>query len=136
MRNVSTREPKNRMGSCLAMCTFLRDFCRGLDRSRGVDTDLIEKSTSGSMEPFVSAAVEMTPGSCLAKKIAHLVLVDPVPILLSSTAVAHNFLYRQPSTVCRHTLGSAHDCSLGAGLSLPTTSSPESVPLTKLPQPS
>ncbi|KAF8967355.1 hypothetical protein BDZ97DRAFT_1804672 [Flammula alnicola] len=101
-----------------------------------VDSDLVDRSTSGSTEPSVSAAIETIPGNCLAKKIAHLVLVDPIPILLSNPAIAHNFLYREPSTVCRHTLGSAHDLNLGTGLSLPTTASPESGPLTKLPQPS
>ncbi|KAF8967368.1 hypothetical protein BDZ97DRAFT_1804713 [Flammula alnicola] len=101
-----------------------------------VDTDLVKKSTSGSMEPSVSAAVEMAPGSRLAKKIAHLVLVDPIPILLSNPAVAHNFLYREPSTVCPHTLGSAHDLNLETDLVLPTTSSAQNMPLTKRPKPS
>ncbi|KAF8967276.1 hypothetical protein BDZ97DRAFT_1916888 [Flammula alnicola] len=101
-----------------------------------VDTDLVEKSTSGSTEPSVSAAVEMAPGSRLAKKIAHLVLVDPIPILLSNPAVAHNFLYREPSTVCPHTLGSAHDLNLETDLALPTASSPQNMPLTKRPEPS
>lgn len=44
--------------------------------------------------------------SGLNAKIAHLVLVDPIPILLSNPTVAHNFLYRSPSTVCPHRLGS------------------------------
>jgi hypothetical protein len=35
----------------------------------------------------------------LADKIAHLVVVDPIPILLSHPAVAHNFLYREPEVV-------------------------------------
>ena len=34
----------------------------------------------------------------LIDKIAHLVLVDPIPILLSNPSVAHNFLYREPWT--------------------------------------
>ena len=42
----------------------------------------------------------------LTNKIAHVVLVDPIPILLSNPTVAHNFLYRHPSTVCPHKLGS------------------------------
>lgn len=42
----------------------------------------------------------------LAHKIAHMVLVDPIPILLSDPTVAHNFLYREPGTVCPIMLGS------------------------------
>ena len=34
----------------------------------------------------------------LINKIAHLVLVDPIPILISNPSVAHNFLYREPWT--------------------------------------
>jgi hypothetical protein len=34
----------------------------------------------------------------LIDKIAHLVLVDPIPILISNPSVAHNFLYREPWT--------------------------------------
>ena len=34
----------------------------------------------------------------LIDKIAHLVLVDPIPILISNPSVAHNFLYREPGT--------------------------------------
>ena len=34
----------------------------------------------------------------LIDKIAHLVLVDPIPILISNPFVAHNFLYREPWT--------------------------------------
>ena len=34
----------------------------------------------------------------LVNKIAHLVLVDPIPILISNPSVAHNFLYREPWT--------------------------------------
>lgn len=34
----------------------------------------------------------------LIDKIAHLVLVDPIPILLSNPSVAFNFLYREPWT--------------------------------------
>ena len=34
----------------------------------------------------------------LIDKIAHLVLVDPIPILLSDPSVAFNFLYREPWT--------------------------------------
>jgi len=36
--------------------------------------------------------------SSLIDKIAHLVLVDPIPILLSNPSVAFNFLYREPWT--------------------------------------
>ncbi|CAA7271159.1 unnamed protein product [Cyclocybe aegerita] len=36
----------------------------------------------------------------LAGKIANAILVDPIPILLSNPTVAHNFLYRDPSSVC------------------------------------
>ena len=32
----------------------------------------------------------------LVNKIAHLVLVDPIPILISNSSVAFNFLYREP----------------------------------------
>ena len=34
----------------------------------------------------------------LINKIAHLVFVDPIPILISNPSVAHNFLYREPWT--------------------------------------
>ena len=34
----------------------------------------------------------------LIDKIAHLILVDPIPILISNPSVAFNFLYREPST--------------------------------------
>ena len=34
----------------------------------------------------------------LIDKIVHLVLVDPIPILISNPSVAHNFLYRKPWT--------------------------------------
>ena len=34
----------------------------------------------------------------LIDKIAHLVLVDPIPILISNPSVAYNFLYREPWT--------------------------------------
>ncbi|KAF8811418.1 hypothetical protein BYT27DRAFT_7336185 [Phlegmacium glaucopus] len=34
----------------------------------------------------------------LINKIAHLVLIDPIPILISDPSVAHNFLYREPWT--------------------------------------
>jgi hypothetical protein len=34
----------------------------------------------------------------LTDKISHLVLVDPIPILISEPSVAHNFLYREPWT--------------------------------------
>ena len=34
----------------------------------------------------------------LIDKIAHLVLIDPIPILISNPSVAHNFLYREPWT--------------------------------------
>jgi len=36
--------------------------------------------------------------SPLIDKIAHLVLVDPIPILISNPSVAFNFLYREPWT--------------------------------------
>ncbi|PPQ91361.1 hypothetical protein CVT25_004128 [Psilocybe cyanescens] len=42
----------------------------------------------------------------LAHKIAHMVLVDPIPILLSDPTVAHNFLYREPGSVSPVLLGS------------------------------
>jgi hypothetical protein len=34
----------------------------------------------------------------LINKIAHLILIDPIPILISNPSVAHNFLYREPWT--------------------------------------
>ena len=36
--------------------------------------------------------------SLLIDKIAHLVLVDPIPILISNPSVAFSFLYREPRT--------------------------------------
>ena len=42
----------------------------------------------------------------ITNRIAHVVLVDPIPILLSNPTVAHNFLYRHPSSVCPRKLGS------------------------------
>jgi len=42
----------------------------------------------------------LTPNkSPVGSKIAHIIMVDPIPILLSNPAVAKNFLYRHPSTV-------------------------------------
>ncbi|KAF8163801.1 hypothetical protein B0H34DRAFT_697014 [Crassisporium funariophilum] len=58
----------------------------------------------------------------LASKIAHLVLVDPIPILLSNPAVAHNFLYRDPSTVCPRTLRGLQHADLQ---DLPASPSPK-----------
>ncbi|KAF9549826.1 hypothetical protein CPC08DRAFT_769006 [Agrocybe pediades] len=37
--------------------------------------------------------------SGIASRIAHIIMADPIPILLSDPAVARNFLYRHPSTV-------------------------------------
>ncbi|KAF9481942.1 hypothetical protein BDN70DRAFT_991545 [Pholiota conissans] len=42
---------------------------------------------------------QSTAAKSLCAKFAHLILVDPIPILLSNPAVAYNFLYRHPSTV-------------------------------------
>jgi hypothetical protein len=45
----------------------------------------------------------------LINKIAHLVLVDPIPILISNPSVAHNFLYREPwTTTSPSSLTSSH----------------------------
>jgi hypothetical protein len=44
----------------------------------------------------------------LIDKIAHLVLVDPIPILISNPSVAYNFLYREPWTT---TASSSSDLS-------------------------
>ncbi|KAF8176980.1 hypothetical protein BJ912DRAFT_691780 [Pholiota molesta] len=46
-----------------------------------------------------TATAQSTAAKSLTAKLAHLVLVDPIPILLSNPAVAYNFLYRHPSTV-------------------------------------
>ncbi len=53
--------------------------------------------------------------SSLGSKIAHLVLIDPIPILISNSTVAHNFLYRKPSTVCPRQLGSIPDIEVEVG---------------------
>lgn len=53
--------------------------------------------------------------SSLGSKIAHMVLVDPIPIFISNSTVAHNFLYRKPSTVCPRQLGSIPDVEVEVG---------------------
>jgi hypothetical protein len=53
--------------------------------------------------------------SSLGSKIAHMVLIDPIPIFISNSTVAHNFLYRKPSTVCPRQLGSIPDIEVEVG---------------------
>ncbi|KAJ3516163.1 hypothetical protein NLJ89_g1291 [Agrocybe chaxingu] len=48
----------------------------------------------------LSSSHSSLPSHNLADKIAHVILIDPIPILLSNPTVAHNFLYRDPSSVC------------------------------------
>ncbi|KAF8875600.1 hypothetical protein CPB84DRAFT_1853216 [Gymnopilus junonius] len=96
-----------------------------------VDADLV-----GSTLPMPSDSSSNIP---LSQRITHLVLVDPIPILLSHPAVAHNFLYRDPATVSPHKLGSVGGLHLQLdskqlantdhnGLSLPVP--PMTTPLT------
>lgn len=66
-----------------------------------VDIHSLHASSDGSPMP-----TPQTHEESLANKIAHTILIDPIPILLSNPTVAHNFLYREPSTVCPHRLGS------------------------------
>ena len=49
-----------------------------------------------------------SPEKELTNKIAHTILIDPIPILPSNPTVAYNFLYRHPSSVCPRKLGSVY----------------------------
>ena len=64
-------------------------------------------SSDSDSQSTKSALLALPPDIRLDEKIAHVVLVDPIPILLSNPAVAHNFLYREPSTVSPVLLGSS-----------------------------
>ena len=46
----------------------------------------------------VASSSGVSDDDSLINKIAHLVLVDPIPILISNPSVAYNFLYREPWT--------------------------------------
>ncbi|KAH9484586.1 hypothetical protein JR316_0004068 [Psilocybe cubensis] len=73
-----------------------------------VDADLFDRDDV--IAPSLSPALEVEQSPLrLAHKIAHVVLVDPIPILLSDPTVAHNFLYRHPGTVCPIMLGCANE---------------------------
>lgn len=50
----------------------------------------------------------------LINKIAHLVFVDPIPILISNPSVAHNFLYREPWTTTSPTSSTWYSGSYSA----------------------
>lgn len=65
-----------------------------------VDINIALDAASGTSESAPTLA------ESLGSKIAHVILIDPIPILLSNPTVAHNFLYREPSTVCPRQLGS------------------------------
>ncbi|KAF9524466.1 hypothetical protein CPB83DRAFT_909896 [Crepidotus variabilis] len=65
-----------------------------------IDLDTLEQSTGSTF------------AENLASRISHTILIDPIPILLSNPTVAHNFLYREPSTVCPRRLGSHSDLLL------------------------
>jgi hypothetical protein len=69
-----------------------------------VDTGMVERSAVSS-----PSGQQRSPENPLHSKIAHVILIDPIPILLSNPAVAYNFLYRDPSTVCPRRLGSGLD---------------------------
>jgi len=65
-----------------------------------VDTEMMERSAVSS--PSGQQWSSETP---LHSRISRVILIDPIPILLSNPAVAYNFLYREPNTVCPRRLG-------------------------------
>ncbi|PPQ91387.1 hypothetical protein CVT25_004154 [Psilocybe cyanescens] len=84
-----------------------------------VDVDLIRGDGLGDAAnvPVAELTTETTttnpPGEAphtleLAHKIVHMVLVDPIPILLSDPTVVHKFLYREPGSVSPVLLGSVN----------------------------
>ncbi|KAJ7253331.1 hypothetical protein B0H12DRAFT_1017571 [Mycena haematopus] len=50
------------------------------------------------VSPPIDAASTGDPALTLSRKVAALVLIDPIPILLHLPMVAHNFLYRAPGS--------------------------------------
>ncbi|PPR06116.1 hypothetical protein CVT24_004216 [Panaeolus cyanescens] len=88
-----------------------------------VDRIILSESTTESPTPV--PATKPAPSTqpqpmydpmldSFASRISHFVLIDPIPILLSHPAVAYNFLYRDPHTVCpkcHNTICNAIECT-------------------------
>ncbi|TFK44047.1 hypothetical protein BDQ12DRAFT_717235 [Crucibulum laeve] len=77
-------------------------------------TAAMQRSPSASSRTLSSPAPSNMPvalAPSLSTKIAHLVLFDAIPILLSHPPMAHNSVYRHPSSVLHHEPAEA---SLGA----------------------
>jgi hypothetical protein len=81
------------MEPCGIPRTLLRDFYRRMDCT---------KLCCFSVTPSGNSDDD------LVNKIAHLVLVDPIPILISNPSVAHNVLYREPWTTTTCSSNSSH----------------------------